>query len=169
MARNTRRPPAPEPLDELRQLALDLDLTTLGEALPDILARAEKEALSFTDFGLALLRAEVSARRTRRLERSLKRAHLGTIEGLDGFNFALRPQLEPRVVKELCNARFVEERRNVLCLGKPGLGKTRIAKAIVHAACLAGTPPSASPPPTCSRTCTPPMPTAPSSAPLAAT
>jgi len=138
MARNARRPPAPDPLDELRQLATDLDLTALAEALPLLLARAEKEALSFTDFGLALLRAELSARRTRRLERSLKRAHLGTIEGFEGFDFALRPQLEPRVVKELCNARFVDEHRNILCLGKPGLGKTRIAKALVHAACLAG-------------------------------
>ena len=135
MARNARRPPAPDPIDELRQLATDLDLTALAEALPLLLARAEKEALSFTDFGLALLRAELSARR---LERSLKRARLGTIEGFDGFDFALRPQLEPRVVKELCNARFVDEHRNVLCLGKPGLGKTRIAKALAHAACLAG-------------------------------
>jgi len=50
----------------------------------------------------------------------------------------VRPQLEPRVVKELLNCRFVEERRNVICIGKPGLGKTRLAKALVHAACLAG-------------------------------
>ena len=85
-----------------------------------------------------MLRAEIDARRERRLQRSLHRSRLGAIEGLEGFDFGARPQLEPRVVKELLNCRFVEEKRNVLCLGKPGLGKTRIAKAIVHAACLAG-------------------------------
>jgi DNA replication protein DnaC len=138
MARSSRRPPAPDPREEITQLAIDLDLTALAEALPALLARAEKEGLSFTDFALDLLRTEVSARRARRLDRSLRRSHLGTVEGIEGFTFSIRPQLEARVVKELLNCRFVEEKRNILCLGKPGLGKTRIAKAIVHAACLAG-------------------------------
>lgn len=138
MARSTRRPPEKDPRDELRQLALDLDLTALAAGLEERLARAEKEALSYTDFALALLGDERAARQTRSRERSLKRSHLGTIEGFDGFDFAVRPQLEPRVVKELTNCRFVEEKRNVLCVGKPGLGKTRIAKAVAHAACVAG-------------------------------
>lgn len=138
MARKIQRPPAKSPVDEFKELAIDLDLTALAAALPEILAQAERQSLSFTDFGLALLRAEIAARKTRGLERSLRRSHLGTIEGIDDFQWPLRPQLEARVVKELLNCRYVEERRNVLCLGRPGLGKTRIAKAIVHAACLAG-------------------------------
>lgn len=138
MARNTRRPPALTPLAELTQLAIDLDLTALGAALPAVLARAERESLAFTDFALCLLRTEATARQDRRLERGLRRAHLGTVAGLDGYNFAIRPQLDARVIKEICNGRFVEERRNIICLGKPGLGKTRIAKAFAHAACLAG-------------------------------
>ena len=67
MARSTRRPPAPDPLQELTQLAIDLDLTTLADALPEILGRAEKDSLSFTDFTLSLLRKEMAARRDRRL------------------------------------------------------------------------------------------------------
>jgi DNA replication protein DnaC len=138
MARNNRRTPAPDPIEELIQLAIDLDLTATAERARDILRSAESGTLSYCDFALALLRAEVSARKDRRLCRSLRRSRLGTIEGLDGFDFAIRPQLEPRVVKELFNCAYVEEKRNVLCLGRPGLGKTRVAKALVHAACLAG-------------------------------
>lgn len=138
MARNRHRQPAPDPRDELVQLAVDLDLTATATALPDLLRRAEQDGMSFTDFTLKLLHTEVDARRDRRLGRSLRRSRLGTVEGIDGFNFQIRPQLDPRIVKELLNCRFVEEKRNILCLGKPGLGKTRIAKAIAHAACLAG-------------------------------
>ena len=137
MARNTRRAPAPNPTEELIQLAIDLDLTALAHNLPALLERAENDSPSFTNFSLEMLRAEVNARKTRRLERSLKRSHLGQVEGLDGFDFAARPKLDPRVVKELLGCRFVAEHRNMLCLGRAGLGKTRIAKAIAHAACLA--------------------------------
>jgi len=139
VARNNRRPPIPDPVEELVQLAIDLDLTALASGVRDILVRAEREGMSFTDFGLCALRSEVLARKQRKLERSLTRSHLGTVEGLDGFDYTIRPQLEPRVVNQLAHSLlFVEEKRNVLCLGKPGLGKTRIAKAIAHAACLAG-------------------------------
>jgi DNA replication protein DnaC len=138
MARRGQRPPTDDPSEELVGLACDLDLTALALALADLLRRAEKEAMSFTDFTLELLRTEMRARKTRRLERGLKRSRLGVVEGLDGFDFSIRPQLDPRVVRELFNARFVQEHRNLLCLGKPGLGKTRVAKAVAHAACLLG-------------------------------
>ena len=138
MARTRRTQPDQDPSAELVQLAIDLDLTALAAAFPDILHKAEKQGLSFTDFAMDMLRTEASTRTERRLQRTLKRSKLGSVEGLDGFDFAARPRLTPRVVKELLNGQFVEQHRNVLCLGRPGLGKTRIAKAISHAACLAG-------------------------------
>lgn len=137
MARNTRRTAAPNPTEELIQLAIDLDLTALALDLPALLEHAETQGPSFTDFGLKMFRTEADARKTRRLERTLKRSRLGSVEGLEGFDFTARPKLDPRVVKELMGCRFVAEHRNVLCLGRAGLGKTRIAKTIAHAACLA--------------------------------
>lgn len=123
---------------DLAQLAIELDLTALPDTLPGLLERAEQDGLSYSDFAHEMLGIEIRARRERKLSRSLKRSRLGSVQGLDGFDFNLRPKLEPRVVKELLNCRFVEEGRNILCLGRPGLGKTRIAKAIAHAACLRG-------------------------------
>jgi DNA replication protein DnaC len=138
MARRAHRPPTPDPHQELLDLALDLDLTALAGELLRILAAAEQQQSSFLDFSLAMLRTEAMARRERSLQRILKCARLGAVEGLEGFDFTIRPMLDPRIVKGLMSCRFVEEHRNVLCLGKPGTGKTRVMKAIGHAACGLG-------------------------------
>jgi DNA replication protein DnaC len=138
MVQSTICTPGSEALEELIKLANELNLTALAEALPHLLDLAEKSSPSFTDFALQMLRTEVTIRHQRRIQRLLKRSKMGTVEGLDGFDFNIRPRLDPRVVKELLNCKFVSEHRNVINLGKPGLGKTRIAKAILHAACLAG-------------------------------
>jgi DNA replication protein DnaC len=125
-------------VDELVALATELDLTTLAESVRDLLRNAECGEMSFTDFALLMLRAEAGARRERSLERGRKRSRLGAVEGLDGFDFAARPQLDPRIVKELMSCRFIVEKRNVLCLGPAGRGKTRIMKAIGETACRLG-------------------------------
>lgn len=138
MARNRTLPAASDPLEQLAQLCLDLNLTTLPTVLAQLLHDAEHNAQSFTDFALSMLRAELAARMERRLTRSLNQSHLGTVEGIHDYDFTIRPQLEPRIVRELHNGAFVRDKRNVLCLGRPGLGKTRIAKSIVHAACVQG-------------------------------
>jgi len=99
---------------------------TAGERLaerPRERRRGRFSGTSFTEFGLSLFRTEARARKTRRLERGLKRSHLGVVEGLDGFDFPARPALEARVVKELLNCRFVEEHRK-----HPLPGSTRSRK-----------------------------------------
>ena len=132
--------PDPDPRDEILRLARELDLTTL--ALPDklreIFERVEKGKASYTEFAVLLLKAELEVRHERRLTRALKRARLSAVEGLEGFNFSWRPKLAERVVKELLGCQFARDRRNVLCFGPPGTGKTRVIKAIARAACLQG-------------------------------
>lgn len=140
-SRKGRKPPdrPPDPTDELRMLAQMLNLTALRDALPDLLARAESDEFSYSDFALMLLRFEAQTRQSRRLTRNLKRSGLPQlVEGLDGFDFSIRPKLEARVVKELLNCRWVEEKRNIICVGRPGLGKTRVLDALTKAACLRG-------------------------------
>lgn len=139
MARSSsKRTPQRDPREELVQLAIDLDLTAAAAALPALLEKAEKESLSYTAFAAALFRIESDARRERKLGRSLRRSRLGTVEGLEGFDFSRRPGLNPTVVHELLNCEWVRAHRGLGLLGKPGLGKTRVAKALVHAAHLAG-------------------------------
>jgi DNA replication protein DnaC len=130
-----------DPLVELRELAHALNLTALREQLPDLLAQAQNNEASYSDFALDMLRFEHTTRQSRRLTRNLKRSGLPDIvEGLDDFDFSLRPKLSARVVKELINCRWAQaqEPRNIICVGRPGLGKTRVLDALTRAACLKG-------------------------------
>lgn len=122
-------------LEILQKLLVELNLTTLARELPRILAQAEKESPGYSQFLREALETEQSARYEHKIQRRIRWSKLGPYVSLDDFDFSVRPQLSPQAVKELLTCRFVEEHRNLILVGRPSLGKTRVAKAIGHAAC----------------------------------
>lgn len=138
MARNKKSKTAtkPDPALKIAELAGRLSLTTIRDLIHQLLVQAEANPTSYSDFACLMLKLEIEARENRRLSRNLKRSGLPTvIDGVDTFDFSVRPKLEPSHVKELLNCRFAEENgRNIICVGRPGLGKTRILDAIARAA-----------------------------------
>jgi DNA replication protein DnaC len=140
-AKRRVRPAGEDPDKELARLAEDLDLTAIRDKLAELLGEAQDQGLSYTDFALRMFRLELAAREERRLDRNLRRSHLaGAPEGLDDFDFSTRPKLEARVVRELLNCAWAEAAngRNIICVGRPGLGKTRVLRALGRAALKAG-------------------------------
>lgn len=128
----------PDPLEALRALAHELNLTTIARELPAILARAESASPSFSEFLRQALEIEQAARRERKIQRRLRWSRIGATIPLSDFDFAVRPQLSPAVVKELLTCRYIEERRNVILVGRSSTGKTSIAKILARAACERG-------------------------------
>jgi DNA replication protein DnaC len=127
-----------DPLEALRTLLVKLNLTTIERELSAVLGEAEQAAPGYSEFLRRALEVEETARTERRIRRRVRRSRLGVELSLDGFDFSARPQLSPQAVKELLTCRFVEERRNIILVGKPSLGKTTVARAIGHAACKRG-------------------------------
>jgi hypothetical protein len=128
MARNA------DPLDSVAQLSAlleQLNLTTAARCLPTVLAQAERQPPTYSDFLRQLLEIGQCSRWERELQRRRRWSKLGPPVSRDGFDWAARPQL----VKELLTCRLIEEHRNVLLVGRPSTGKTTIAKALGHAAC----------------------------------
>lgn len=127
-----------DPLAVLEAELVELNLTTLARRLRELLAQAEGQALSFSEFLARAVETERMSRRERRVQRHLRWSRLGHCEDLESFDWTARPNLAPQAVRELGTCRFLEERRNLVFLGRSSLGKTRIAKWIGRAACEKG-------------------------------
>src|SRR5215469_6216466 len=102
------------------------------------LDRALKEKLSVTQVLERLLQLEVEETRARRQRGRLRYARYPVHKTLAEFDFDFQHSLDRKQVAELSTLRFVEERRNVILLGPPGVGKTHLAIALGIAATEAG-------------------------------
>jgi DNA replication protein DnaC len=129
---------APTSYQRLREHLAYLRLTTAAEHLSTELDRALKEQLSATQVLERLLELEVEETRARRQRGRLRYARYPVHKTLAEFDFDFQPSLDRKLIAELSTLRFVEERRNVILLGPPGVGKTHLGIALGVAATEAG-------------------------------
>jgi DNA replication protein DnaC len=122
----------------LREHLAYLGLTAAAEQLASELDEATKAHRSLTQVLERLLACEVEATKARRLRGRLRFAHYPVHKTLAEFDFDFQPGLDRKQVAELSTLRFVEERRNVILLGPPGVGKTHLAIGLGIAATEAG-------------------------------
>lgn len=115
-----------------------LGLATASEGLAAELERATTEKAAPVEVLERLLAAEVEATSARRLSGRLRFAHYPLDKRLAQFEFDFQPSIDRSVIAELSTLRFVEEHRNALFLGPPGVGKSHLAIALGIAATEAG-------------------------------
>ena len=70
--------------------------------------------------------------------RRVKAARLPGVKTLDGFDWSWPKKINRAQVQHLFRLAFLAEHGNVILLGGVGVGKTHLAIALAHAACLQG-------------------------------
>jgi DNA replication protein DnaC len=123
---------------QLRAHLAYLGLTAASEHLAAQLDRALAEKLSVTQVLASLLEIEVAETRARKTRGRLRFAHYPLHKTLADFDLDFQPSIDRKQIAELSTLRFVDEHRNVLLLGPPGVGKTHLAIALGIAATEAG-------------------------------
>ena len=159
-------PPVPTTLmNDLRRLGL---LRT-AEDLNDILARATRLRWSPTVLLEHIVTAELEERQRRSIERRLTAARLGRFKPIADWDWNWPTALDRPALERVLALDFLDRAENVILVGAQGLGKTMLAKNIVHQVVLAATAHASSPPRTCCSISTARRPPAPSSAASATT
>ena len=120
----------------LRQLER-LRLGSIRQHYPAMLAQAAREAWSHERFLAELIAGEATRRAAGRVARRLKAAHLPGVKTLADFDWSWPKQINRAQVQHLFRLEFLAQHGNVILLGGVGVGKTHLAIALAHTACLA--------------------------------
>jgi len=85
-----------------------------------------------------VLQIEESERARRSLKRRFDNARLGTFKPMADFDYHWPKELDRELLEELLTCGFLDEAANVVIVGPNGLGKSMIAKNLLHQAVLRG-------------------------------
>ena len=130
--------PTTIPSHSLPAQLLQLGLRAIPAQMDDFLARAVKARWSPRQVLEQLVQAEVSERSQRSLIRRLQLCGLKSFKPIADFDWTWPAKIERDIVERSLTLDFLSEARNLVLVGRNGLGKTMIAKNICHAAVLAG-------------------------------
>lgn len=107
-----------------------LKLARVQELYPLMLKKAEDTKMTYSAFIDELLTEEVAAREDRRLSTALKTAGLPFEKTIEEYDFGFNPDLDKRQIMSLFELEFIREKKNVMFLGPPGVGKSHLAVAL---------------------------------------
>lgn len=125
-------------MTEIERALRELRLSGIADTLSTRVMQAQAAQQPFLETFAAMLQDELDRRQSRLIERRFKRCGLDERLTLADFDWRFNPKLPRSACFELHTLKFVTEGANALLIGKPGTGKSHIAKAVAYQATLQG-------------------------------
>ncbi len=121
-------------LDKLREMNLQGFL----KAFEQQAASQDFQELTFEERLAMMVDAEYTERQNRRLRTRLKAAKLRLQACMADLDYKTPRGMDKTLVRSLADGRWIHKHLNVLITGSTGAGKTYLACALAHAACMEG-------------------------------
>jgi DNA replication protein DnaC len=115
-----------------------IGLRALAANLDDFLARVTRSHWSPLMLLEQLAQAEAEDRSRRSMERRLRVSGIKSFKPMADYEWNWPTKIERDIIERALTLDFLHEARNLVLVGRNGLGKTMIAQNICHAAVLAG-------------------------------
>lgn len=109
-----------------------------GAHLDDVIEHATTKRLSARQIFEHVVHIETEERARRSLERRLSRSRLGPFKPMADFDWQWPDKIPRADVEAALDLDFLEHGRNLVLVAAEGLGKTMIARNVVHNAILRG-------------------------------
>jgi len=115
---------------KLYQALKQLRLSGLASSLDLRLQEATGNNLTHEEFLELLVQDELNIREQRTIQRRTKIASFRDQRTLDSFDFSFNPNINRQQIYQLATGLFLEQSKDVLLIGPPGVGKSHLAQAI---------------------------------------
>jgi DNA replication protein DnaC len=118
------------PIATLKSQARKLRMSSLAQNLELRLHEAESHQLPYAQFLELTLQDELSGRESKAIARDMKLASFRDQRSLSDFDFSFNPSIPRARIYQLATCEFIQQARDVLLIGPPGVGKSHLAQAL---------------------------------------
>ena len=116
-----------------------LKLPGMADNLDRRAREAEEVKLGYLEFASLLVQDEVASRESNSFQKRLNAAGVGSRMTFESFDYDFNSSVLPApTIRDLASCRFMDQRRNLVLAGPPGIGKSHIAQALGHEAARRG-------------------------------